>query len=242
MVPQFDPLPPPSTAMGNRISFIIPVYNEARAIHGSLARLLTDHRGEPLEVIVVDGHPSGTTLGAIRHRQVAKITAPKGRAVQMNAGAAAARGDILLFLHADTLLPPDGLHLIRRTLAQQNVVGGAFDLGIESGRRAFRLIETVVSLRTRLTKIPYGDQAIFLDSRFFHEIGGFKAIPIMEDVELMRRIKRLGKKIAVIPRPVQTSPRRWETDGILYGTLRNWALITLYLAGVRPEKLTRFYR
>jgi hypothetical protein len=122
------------------------------------------------------------------------------------------------------------------------VVAGAFDLGIRSGRPVFRLIETAASLRSRITRVPYGDQAIFIRKDYFHATEGFREIPLMEDVELMRRIRKAGDRISIIPERVRTSPRRWEKEGVLFCTLRNWTLITLYFLGVPPEKLARFYR
>jgi hypothetical protein len=107
---------------------------------------------------------------------------------------------------------------------------------------AFRIIEKAVNFRSRITRIPYGDQAIFIEKEFFHQVGRYKEIPLMEDVELMRRIKKAGGKIAIIPRQVQTSPRRWEKEGIIRCTLRNWTLITLYFLGVSPKKLARLYK
>jgi hypothetical protein len=115
-------------------------------------------------------------------------------------------------------------------------------LAIDSERPVFRLIEKAASLRSRLTKIPYGDQAVFMRKTVFNELGGFRDIPIMEDVEIMRRIKKRSGKICIIDKAARTSSRRWEREGIVYTTLRNWLLITLYLIGVKPEKLARFYR
>jgi len=228
--------------MPNRISIIIPVYNEALIIRETIEHLYALEGTKPFEIILVDGHPEKSTLNRFHNDGVIGIEAPKGRGSQMNRGAAVARGDILLFMHADTFLPPKALDLIDRAFRQKNIVGGAFGLGIASDRWAFRLIETVVVLRTRLTRIPYGDQAIFLNSRFFHQIGGYRDIPIMEDVELMGRIKGLDQKIAIVPSRVLTSPRRWDEDGVLYCTIRNWILMSLFLTGVKPEKLARFYR
>ena len=121
-------------------------------------------------------------------------------------------------------------------------IAGAFDLAIDSDKPAFRLIEKAASLRSRMTRIPYGDQVIFIRKGEFRELGGFRDIPIMEDVDIMRRIKKRKGRICIIGKAVRTSPRRWEKEGIVYTTLRNWLLITLYLFGVRPEKLVRFYR
>lgn len=236
-------MPPP------RISIIIPVYREARIICGTLAhldRLSSDlsNEGAP-EIIVVDGDRRRETLNEIR--RISRIpvipeVSEKGRGIQMNAGARQATGEILLFLHADTRLPLQGLHRIRFAMSDPEVMGGAFDLGIDSKRRIFRILERVASIRSRLTRIPYGDQAIFIRSSFFREIGGFQDIPIMEDVDLMRRIKRAGGSIVFLPEKVRTSPRRWEREGIMRGTLRNWSLLVLYLFGASPVNLARYYR
>jgi rSAM/selenodomain-associated transferase 2 len=226
-----------------RISVIIPVYCETSTINGTIANLQAQTQSEPVEIIVVDGDTSASTLKSIRHPDVVKLKAARGRASQMNRGAEKASGDILLFLHADTRLPHGGIDRIRQRMSGvEKTVAGAFDLGIASKGWAFRVIEAVVHIRTRLTKIPYGDQAIFIKKRFFGNIGGFKEIPIMEDVELMGRIKRGGRTIHIVPEKVHTSPRRWVKEGILRCTLRNWMIMTLYLARVRPERLARFYR
>jgi hypothetical protein len=121
-------------------------------------------------------------------------------------------------------------------------VGGAFDLGILSDRNIFRITECYVGLRTRITRVPFGDQGIFLRKEHFDRIGGYREIPIMEDVELMTRVRKAGGRICMIPAKVTTSPRRWEREGIVRGTLRNWMLQFLYFVGVPPERLARFYR
>jgi hypothetical protein len=127
-------------------------------------------------------------------------------------------------------------------LKDRAIVGGAFDLGIDSKRFAFRVIEKMASWRSRLTRIPYGDQAIFIRADYFRQLGGFRNIPIMEDVELMQRIKQKKGEIKIISKRVLTSPRRWEKEGIVFCTLRNWFLISLYFMGVRPETLARLYK
>jgi rSAM/selenodomain-associated transferase 2 len=160
----------------------------------------------------------------------------------MNCGAAKSSGDILIFLHADTRLPMNSLHQIAAAMEDTTLIGGAFDLGIDSQRFAFRIIEKMASIRSRLTRIPYGDQAIFMRRNYFQSLGGFKDIPIMEDVELMQRIKRKRGKINILKDKVKTSPRRWENEGVIFCTLRNWFLITLYLLGVKPETLAKLYR
>ncbi|MEE8432058.1 MAG: TIGR04283 family arsenosugar biosynthesis glycosyltransferase [Candidatus Desulfatibia sp.] len=227
--------------MNQQISIIIPVFNESQIIHSTIDYLYNLDFAGDFEIIVVDGNPAGTTINTITNADVKKIIGKKGRGSQMNQGAAVANGDVLLFLHADTLPSHDALDQIIAATKQHNIMGGAFDLGIRSEKKIFRLIEIAASMRSRLTRIPYGDQAIFLKKRFFDQIGGFKDIPIMEDVELMQRVKKAGKKIKFIARKVQTAARRWEKEGIVYCTLRNWSLRTLYLLGVPPEKLKKFY-
>lgn len=228
--------------MKHKISIIIPVLDEASIINRTIGSVLSLPYDGEIEVIVVDGSPYRETLNAITRRDVIKLASSRGRARQMNNGASAAGGELLLFLHADTELPEEALNIISRCMEKGDFVAGAFDLGINSGRPVFRLIELGASLRSRLTKTPYGDQAIFIWRDYFHGIGGFKDIPLMEDVELMRRIKKAGGKTHIVPEKVMTSPRRWEKEGLVFCTLRNWALITLYSFGVRPEKLVKFYR
>ena len=226
----------------HRISVIIPVLNEASLINETIKSILALPYEGYFEVIVVDGSPECGTINTIQEKRVKKIIAGKGRSKQMNKGALHASGDVLLFLHADTALPLNALENISRAMEQRKVVAGAFDLGISSERPVFRLIETAASLRSRLTRIPYGDQAIFIRKDYFHATGGFREMPLMEDVELMRRIRKAGDRISIIPEKVSTSARRWEKEGVLFCTLRNWTLITLYFFGASPEKLTRFYR
>lgn len=225
-----------------RISIIIPVLHEEPIINLALGSIFDLPYDGEVEVIVVDGSPNGETLSAIEKNEVRKILSKKGRAHQMNQGAAKACGDILLFLHADTELPKNALNTISSVMRKRDFVGGAFDLGIKSDRPIFRLIEMAASLRSRYTGVPYGDQAIFIRKEYFHSIGAFKEIPLMEDVELMRRIKKTGGKIYIIPEKVRTSPRRWEKEGVVYCTLRNWVLITLFFMGLPAEKLLKFYK
>lgn len=224
------------------LSIIMPVRNEADAIGPALAALSDGGAFGCAEVIVVDGDPAGSTIRRIRHPAVRTLLAPAGRGIQMNRGAAMARGRILLFLHVDTVLPADGLPQLLTAMQRPGIAGGAFDLGIDSRAPAYRIITAVASIRSRITRIPYGDQAIFMDRRVFSALGGYRPFPIMEDVDLMSRFKRSGHRLAFIPRCVLTSPRRWERDGIVRGTIRNWALITAYLLGASPHWLARFYR
>lgn len=224
------------------ISVIIPVLNEARSINDAIAHLRSQAALDAVEIIVVDGDPAGSTIKAISHPHVITAISEKGRGCQMNCGAVRAMGDILLFLHADTFLPKNAFACIRKCMEATTNVGGAFELGINTQQKVFRITERYVAFRTRLTRIPFGDQAIFVRRDYFERIGGYRSIPIMEDVDLMRRIRRRGDSICVIPEKVMTSARRWEKDGIVFGTLRNWMLQALYCCGVSPERLARFYQ
>jgi rSAM/selenodomain-associated transferase 2 len=227
--------------MSNQFSIIIPVLHEAAIINQAIEHVYSIGKGFDLEIIVVDGDRGGSTINVVTNKHVITLTSPKGRGIQLNRGASVARGDILLFLHIDTELPADALRTIACITENGQYIGGAFDLGIQSGSHIFRLIERMVYIRTRLTGIPYGDQAIFMRKDFFETMKGFKEIPIMEDVELMRRLKERGHRICIIPQKVKTSPRRWEKEGVLYCTLRNWILISLYFLGIKPEKLVKWY-
>ncbi len=230
------------TSTAPHYSIIVPVLGETASIQRVLDHLRSLERQEEVEILVVDGDPEGKTLEAIVRQDVHKLLSPRGRGRQMNEGAKKARGQILLFLHADTDLPADALGLIDDALRCPRVVGGAFDLGLRSARFAFKVIAAVASLRSRLTRVPFGDQALFFRREYFERIGGYQEIPLMEDLELMGRIRRRRDPITIIGKPVFTSPRRWETEGLLRCTLRNWLLQGLYLFGVPPEHLAGYYR
>ena len=228
------------------ISIIIPVLNETATIQSALECIENQSTGKTIEIVVVDADPDATTLKAIHFESSSSLQLKtdifgKGRSIQMNRGAELASGPVLLFLHADTLLPEGAMDAILSTLQNPHMVGGAFDLGIRSSRWGYRIIENVANARSRITRLPYGDQAIFLRSDYFHMMGGFSRIPIMEDVDIMRRIKKRGDAIQIIDKRVQTDPRRWEKEGMVYGTFRNWVLMVLYLMGVSPHKLARSY-
>lgn len=230
--------------MYKRISIVIPVLNESAGINKTVEHLrdMIAATGLPAEIIVVDGDNQGKTAAAINDDKVITAIGKPGRAIQMNQGAALAEGEIILFLHADSRLPADGLSLINAACAGLPFVAGAFELAIDSRRSIFRLIEKTASLRSRLTRIPYGDQAFFFTSDYFRVLGGFAEIPFMEDVEIMRRIKQRGEKIIILSHRVLTSARRWEKDGIIKRTFHNWLLVALYIAGVNPQRLTKFYK
>jgi rSAM/selenodomain-associated transferase 2 len=226
------------------LSIIIPAYDESTQINETLSCLFNskDSNEKDFEVIVVDGHPEGTTLSAIVDHRVIRVLGKKGRALQMNTGAMVSTAPILLFLHADTRISSFDVNPIITAMKHPEIAAGAFQLGIRSNKAVFRLIEQAVRYRTRITRIPYGDQGIFIRRNIFFQLGGFKDIPLMEDVDLMRRLRKKRKKIILLSQHAYTSSRRWDKEGVLYCTLRNWVLILLYLAGIRPASLVRFYR
>jgi rSAM/selenodomain-associated transferase 2 len=225
-----------------KFSIIVPAFHEGENINDLIECLKPLDSDKNSEIIVVDGAQEKDTLGAIYRNHAIKFSSEKGRAKQMNAGASIAKGEILIFLHADTELPVDALKKIHSLVEQREYVGGAFDLGIKSDRLIFRVIGVLSSWRSRLNRIPFGDQAIFIRRDYFNRIGGYREIPLMEDMELMRRIKKSGDKIWIFKDRVMTSSRRWEKEGVVYCTLRNWTLQALYLLGISPHKLATFYK
>ena len=230
----------PVTEASNRaISIIIPTLNEAQNLPRSLQALQTI----PLvDVIVVDGGSLDDTVNVAESWGAKVICSPvSGRAHQMNVGAAVAQGDILLFLHADTYLPNGFDRLVRQTLAQPKVIAGAFELAIEGQATGLRLVEWGVNRRSRLCQMPYGDQALFLPAETFRAICGFPDLPIMEDFELVRRLKQQGR-IAIAPGTVTTSGRRWQKLTVFRTTVINQLVIIGYLLGASPARLARWYR
>ena len=220
------------------ISIIIPALNESATICRTLSRL----KGvDNLEVIVVDGGSQDNTAELAGSYGVKVIQTASCKAIQMNAGASAARGDILVFLHADTLLPKSFRNHILLALNQIGVAAGAFGLAIDSTHAGIRFIEAMAYLRSRYLRLPYGDQALFMRKALFEEIGGFPEMPIMEDFILVRRLKRRGK-IVIVPEPVKTSPRRWLHLGIFKTWLINQLIVLAYYLGISPDRLSRWYR
>ncbi len=220
-----------------RISVVIPVLNESRTI-GSCLSLLETEIGRH-QIVVVDGGSRDGTMGIVsRFRGVKQLSAPTGRGCQMNRGAAAAEGDILLFLHADTSLPPGGLKKIERAMEQNGVVAGAFSSTFDDPCPILKLYACF----TRINHIlfTYGDQGLFVANRVFKAIGGFREIPIMEDVEIQGRLRRAGPFVK-IREPVTTSARRFRCHGVIKQQILNCALVCLYHAGVNPLRLARYY-
>ncbi|MGJ3251700.1 MAG: TIGR04283 family arsenosugar biosynthesis glycosyltransferase [Elainellaceae cyanobacterium] len=220
------------------VSVIMPVLNEEHTIGHSVAGALAEPN---IEVIVVDGGSRDRTIEVAQAAGAIVISALAGRASQMNAGAQAAQGDMLLFLHADTRLPDGFATEIRQTLAKTRVIAGAFQLRIDGTAPGLNLIEWGVKWRSRLCQLPYGDQAIFLESSTFQRVGGFPDLPIMEDFELIRRLRPLGT-IAIAPSAVITSGRRWDKLGVLKTTVINQLIIVAYLLGMPIDRIARWYR
>jgi rSAM/selenodomain-associated transferase 2 len=221
------------------LSIVIPTLNEAAALERLLPHLA--HTCPEAEAIVVDGGGTDGTQELVRRFPgVRLIEASRGRARQMNAGAGAAGGSTILFLHADTVLPPDAPHAIEDALRVPGVVGGRFDVRFDNPRAIFTLIATMMNRRSRLTRICTGDQAIFVRRQIFEALGGYPDIPLMEDIELSRRLKRRGR-IACLRQRVTTSARKWEREGVLRTIALMWALRLLYWAGVEPARLHGWY-
>ena len=221
-----------------RISIIIPALNEAGVIARTIAGL---PKSERLDILVVDGGSSDNTAGVAKKLGAQVLSCAPSKAKQMNAGAEAARGDVLLFLHADTQLPDKFEKKVLTAAARKDFCAGAFSLGIDSGERGIRFIERMANWRARLLKMPYGDQALFVSRDLFIQIGGFADYPIMEDFDLVRRLKKKGK-ITILPDPVKTSPRRWQNLGVLHTWILNQFIIAAYYMGISPRRLASWYR
>ncbi len=219
-----------------KLSIIIPALNEADILGRTLASLKT----HPSEIIVVDGESQDSTIEVARQHTPHILTSRPGRGLQQDIGARRSQGDVFLFLHADTQLPPNYQDLIHYVLTDPGTVFGAFFLSIYPSRPALDLIALMANLRSRLLKMPYGDQALFVRRSAYFLAGGFKDWPVMEEVDLVRRLNRIGG-FKMARGFVQTSARRWRKENPIYTTLRNYSLILRYLAGTSPHTLARHY-
>jgi uncharacterized protein len=227
------------------ITMVIPVLNDASPLAALLPGLLTAPVDPAVEIIVVDGAAArDPAMDVLRERYpgVTWMQSAPGRGAQMNEGARRARGRWLVFLHADTRLGAGWIDVLRRLDAQPGVAGGSFRFALDSPRRCARWIEWGVRIRVRLFDLAYGDQGLFVRRAFFEELGGYRELPLMEDVDFILRLRRRGR-LAHADVPALTSARRWERDGWLRRTLENSVLLALFLAGLRPERLaSRYYR
>jgi len=223
-----------------RVSIIIPVLDEAVSLAATI-RQLADIRAadEAVDVIFVDGGSHDDSVALLRAADFDVIQSNRGRAQQMNAGAAVAGGDILMFLHADTRLPDGAMEQVRNAV-REGARSGFFAVRLDSDRLLLRLVGRLISARSRVTGIATGDQAIFVCRNTFKALGGFAPLPLFEDVELTRRLKRRGM-IRGLPGTVTTSARRWERMGPARTIVRMWGLRAAYACGIRPERLASYY-
>ena len=223
----------------SRISVVIPILNEALQIEACLSAL-QPLRAQDCELIVADGGSRDQGVALAEPLADRVLVSSKGRAMQMNAGARQASGDILWFLHADNLPPPDAARLIRNALESPASCWGRFDVRLSGRQPPLRVVEGAMNFRSRLTGIATGDQGIFVRRSLFERVGGFPAIALMEDIALSRLLKRHSRPVCLRQR-LQTSSRRWEGDGILRTILLMWRLRLAYFLGADPARLARIY-
>ena len=222
-----------------RFSIIVPVLNEEAIIENLLVHLTSFHDHQDCELLIVDGGSHDQTV-PIAERYGRVIHSPRGRATQMNAGARAATGDVLLFLHADTTLPDDAFTAIEQALSAPHVVGGAFRLCFNCDLWPYKLVAFITNRRSQLRTLFTGDQAYFIRTTSFRRVGGYPEQPLMEDLEVIARLRAIGK-VVLLPQFVTTSARRHEQVGLWRSVLFMWYLRTLYAWGVPPSKLQQMY-
>ena len=219
------------------VSVILPVLNEAHILEETLARLVSLDGNA--EIIVVDGGSSDGTV-SIAGRFAKVLRSAQGRAAQMNTGAKSARGDVFLFLHADTHLPDGAFTAIENSLIEPEIIGGRFNISLNEKGWQYRMVGYGINLRDRLIQGFTGDQAIFVRKAAFDALGGYRDMPLMEDLDLGRRMCRLGK-VARLPMTVSTSARRWKKNGVFRTIVLMWALRLSYLVGLPSRRLSRLY-
>ena len=220
-----------------RVSIIIPALNEERSIAATVTAVKAL---QPYELIVVDGGSTDDTCKTCQRLGVTALLSPPGRGTQMNHGARQATGDVLLFLHADTRLPGSALEDIIGALRKPHCIGGRFDVELDGAHWMFRVIGAMINLRSRISKVATGDQAIFVRRDIFAELGGYPNMALMEDVAFSRALKRRGPVVCLGSRVV-TSARRWEAEGIWRTMVKMWTVKLLYFLGISPLHLKRFY-
>ncbi|MGB3621522.1 MAG: TIGR04283 family arsenosugar biosynthesis glycosyltransferase [Ketobacter sp.] len=217
---------------------VIPVLNEAQQMDHLLLDVLTKTGGR-WHVIVVDGGSRDATVGITKRYPVELLSAPAGRAFQMNMGASRAKGELVLFLHADTRLPMQFNTHMEHFIAG-SLVWGRFNVRLDSAGYRLRVVANLMNLRSRISAIATGDQAIFMKLDTFREISGFDEIPLMEDIDISKRLKQLSRPFCIAD-PVVTSSRRWLQDGVVYTILLMWFMRLAYWLGVSPQRLWRWY-
>jgi rSAM/selenodomain-associated transferase 2 len=218
------------------LSVVVPALNEAEAI----SRTVQQARTPGVEIVVVDGGSADETMARAGAHADLVLGGARGRAAQMNLGARAAQGEVLLFLHADTLLPRGYARAVRCALADPRAVAGRFDVRLDAQGPSYALIGRLISFRSRLSGVATGDQAIFVRRTVFERIGGFPSLPLMEDIAFSRMLKRHGR-IVPLRATVLTSARRWQRHGIVRTVVLMWCLRSAYHLGVPPAWLRRWY-
>ncbi len=221
-----------------KLSIIIPTLNEAAVIEQNLMRALALN---PNDLVIADANSQDETAKIAQSAGAKVVSCQRGRGVQLNAGARIATGDVLLFLHADCWLEPAAAQQIEDTLADSAIAGGAFRQRIDHDRSIFRWLERGNARRVNWWGMAYGDQGIFLRRDVFEDIGRFAEVRLMEDVLLMRELRRRRHSIKLLPGPLHVDPRRWLKQGVIRQTLRNWALLAGLKLGVSPNRLADFY-
>lgn len=218
------------------ISVIIPALNEAERIHFTVAAL---RRAPGLEIVLADGGSSDGTVARVARQVDRVVEAPPGRASQMNAGATAASGDVVWFVHADTRVPPEAAAAIRAAV-EAGRIWGRFDVRLRGRRAGLAVVAWFMNRRSCLSGIATGDQGIFMTRAAFDAVGGFPAIPLMEDVAISRRLKALDRPVCLAG-PLETSARRWEANGLIRTILLMWRLRLAFALGADPARLQRRY-
>jgi len=219
------------------LSIIVPTFNEEKVLAACLDRLTSQ---KDVEIILADAGSSDQTMSIAEKYPLTVLQAKRGRASQMNAGAVHACGEVLCFVHADTLLPFGYKNLILEALESSEVVAGAFSLHISLAGRNIRLVESLANRRAIHRQLPYGDQSLFLHARLYHRLGGFPDLPLLEDLIFVEQLKREGK-VVILPEPATSSGRRWKKNGVLRTSLLNQLILTGYRLGISPSRLARIY-
>ncbi len=219
------------------VSIIIPTLNEEKALDSTLRNLSVL---KPCQIIVADGGSVDKTLEVAQSYQALTISSPPGRATQMNSAAHKAKGDILLFLHADSVLKETAYQKMLVLLKDPEIAGGAFSLAIDSAKRSLKIISYFATLRSRFLDLVYGDQGIFVRRVTFEKMAGYTDLPICEDLDLFLRLKKHGKAV-ILKESILTSPRRWLQEGVVFTTLRNVLFASFFVLGFSPKTFRKWY-